>query len=66
MLLLLGVPERAVVGVMGWSSSAMALRDQHLTGAVRSDIAARVDALLWLPQRTPANKTQTTPGPTHT
>ncbi|MGF1647169.1 MAG: tyrosine-type recombinase/integrase [Kineosporiaceae bacterium] len=46
-LLLLGVPERAVVGIMGWSNSAMAMRYQHITAAVRSDVAARIDALLW-------------------
>jgi integrase len=30
-LLILGVPERAVMGVMGWSSSGMAARYQHVT-----------------------------------
>jgi len=28
-LLLLGVPERAVMGIMGWSHTAMAARYQH-------------------------------------
>ena len=32
-LLLLGVPERAVMEIMGWSHSAMAARYQHLTAA---------------------------------
>jgi integrase len=49
-LLLLGVPERAVIGIMGWSNSAMAMRYQHITAAVRSDVAARIDALLWAPE----------------
>jgi integrase len=46
-LLLLGVPERAVMGLMGWSHSAMAARYQHLTGAVQRDVARRVGGLLW-------------------
>jgi integrase len=46
-LLLLGVPERAVMGVMGWSSTGMAARYQHITQAVRQDIAAQVDGLIW-------------------
>lgn len=46
-LLLLGSPERAVMGIMGWSNSAMAKNYQHLTERVRSDIAKRFDVLLW-------------------
>ncbi|SCL15178.1 tyrosine-type recombinase/integrase [Micromonospora inyonensis] len=46
-LLILGVAERAVMGIMGWSNSAMATRYQHLTGQVRRDIAKRVGGLLW-------------------
>jgi integrase len=46
-LLLLGVPERAVMGVMGWSNTAMAARYQHLTSAVQRDIANRVGGLIW-------------------
>ncbi|GAA1870935.1 site-specific integrase [Pseudonocardia ailaonensis] len=46
-LLLLGVPERAVMGLMGWSSSAMAARYQHITGAIRGDVADRVGGLIW-------------------
>ncbi len=38
-LLLLGVPERAVMGVMGWSNTAMAARYRHLTAAIQRDIA---------------------------
>ena len=41
-LLILGVPERAVMGIMGWSSTAMAARYQHVTGVVRGDVAERV------------------------
>ena len=46
-LLLLGVPERAVMGLMGWSHTAMATRYQHITGTVRRDVAERVGGLLW-------------------
>ncbi|BCB85741.1 tyrosine-type recombinase/integrase [Phytohabitans suffuscus] len=46
-LLLLGVPERAVMGLMGWSNSSMAARYQHITAQVRRDIAKRVGGLLW-------------------
>lgn len=46
-LLILGVAERAVMGIMGWSNSAMAVRYQHVTTQVRRDIAQRVGGLLW-------------------
>lgn len=46
-LLLLGVPERAVMGLMGWSSTAMAAKYQHITQAVRDDVADRVGDLIW-------------------
>jgi integrase len=49
-LLLLGVPDRTVMGLMGWSNSAMAARYQHLTGTIRSDVASKVDGLLWEPK----------------
>ncbi|WP_252441527.1 tyrosine-type recombinase/integrase [Pseudonocardia humida] len=47
-LLILGVPERAAMGVMGWSSTSMAARYQHITEVVTGDIADRVGALLWV------------------
>jgi hypothetical protein len=34
-LLLLGVPERTVMSVMGWSTTAMAARYQHVGDAMR-------------------------------
>ncbi|GAA0281139.1 site-specific integrase [Streptomyces polychromogenes] len=46
-LLILGVPERAVMGLMGWSTTAMAARYQHMVDGVRSSIAGQVDALIW-------------------
>jgi integrase len=47
MLLVLGVAQRAVMDVMGWSHTAMTMRYQHLTGQVRRDIADQVGVLLW-------------------
>ena len=46
-LLLLGVPERAVMDFMGWSNSAMAKRYQHVTATLRQDIANRLSDYLW-------------------
>jgi integrase len=48
-LLVLGVPERAVMEFMGWSNSTMAKRYQHITGALRRDIADRLNGYLWNP-----------------
>jgi len=45
-LLLLGVTERTVVSVMGWSSTAMAARYQHVVAAVRRGVADQVGGLL--------------------
>ena len=43
-LLLLGVPERAVMDVMGWSNSAMVKRYAHVTARLRRDIADRLNS----------------------
>ncbi|GHI89422.1 hypothetical protein Sxan_67860 [Streptomyces xanthophaeus] len=48
-LLILGVPERAVMGLIGWSTTAMAARYQHMVDAVRTDVARQVDGLIWKP-----------------
>jgi hypothetical protein len=34
------------MGIMGWSTTAMAARYQHITDAVRRDIAGRVGGLI--------------------
>ena len=47
MLLVLGVPERTVMGIMGWSSTAMAARYQHVTDPIRREVAGLVDGLIW-------------------
>jgi integrase len=46
-LLLLEVPERTVMAIMGWSSTAMAARYQHVTDRIRRGVAKRVGGLLW-------------------
>jgi integrase len=46
-LLLLGVPDRAVMDVMGWSDSAMVRRYAHVTARLRREIADRLNAHLW-------------------
>ncbi|WP_405671523.1 tyrosine-type recombinase/integrase [Streptomyces sp. NBC_01530] len=48
-LLILGVSERAVMGLMGWSTTAMAARYQHMVDTVRNEVAQRVDGLIWKP-----------------
>ncbi|MBD9704090.1 tyrosine-type recombinase/integrase [Streptomyces sp. ID01-12c] len=49
-LLILGVSERAVMGLMGWSTTAMAARYQHMVDSVRSDVARQIDGLIWAPE----------------
>ncbi|MEZ0095918.1 tyrosine-type recombinase/integrase [Streptacidiphilus sp. EB129] len=46
-LLLLGVPERIVMAIMGWSSASMAMRYQHVTDPMLHDVAEKVGSLLW-------------------
>jgi len=50
-LLLLSVPERAVMDFMGWSNAAMIKRYAHVTARLRRDIADRLNAYLWVPKR---------------
>ena len=53
-LLLLGVHERTIMGVLGWSTTAMASRYTHLTAPIRSDLANRLDGFLWSDRDTDA------------
>ena len=46
-LLILGQPERTVMSLMGWSSTGMTKRYQHVTDTVRSAAAAQVGSLIW-------------------
>lgn len=48
-LLILGVPTPTAMAIMGWSSASMAKRYQHMSDAIRSDVAERVAGLLWDP-----------------
>lgn len=48
-LLILGVSERAVMGLMGWSSTVMAARYQRMVDTVRTNIARQVGGLIWKP-----------------
>lgn len=57
-LLILGVPERTVMSLMGWSSTAMAARYQHVTDPIRQDVAERVGGLIWT---APANRPESAP-----
>jgi integrase len=50
-LLVLGVPERTVMGIMGWSSTSMAARYQHVTDPIRHAVAAQVEGLLWTDEK---------------
>lgn len=47
MLLLLGVPDRAVMDMMGWAQVAMTKRYQHITSELTTMIADQVGALYW-------------------
>lgn len=58
-LLVLGVPERAVMSLMGWADTGMAKRYQHVTGNVRQDIAGRVSDRLWTTGPTSTRPTTT-------
>jgi integrase len=47
MLLVLKVPTRAVMDVMGWSHASMTGRYQHVPAEVLTSIAEEVGGLLW-------------------
>lgn len=46
-LLLLGVQDRAVMDVMGWSSASMKLRYMHVTEGLRRDVADQLNGYFW-------------------
>nr|WP_245992272.1 tyrosine-type recombinase/integrase [Prauserella muralis] len=46
-LLVLGVAQRAVMDVMGWSKIDMAQRYQHVPDELRRNIASQLGGLLW-------------------
>ena len=47
MLLVLNVGTRAVMDLMGWSSSSMTARYQHVTNDLRHDIADSLGGFFW-------------------
>jgi integrase len=57
-LLLLGVQDRAVMDLMGWSTVAMKTRYMHVTDGLRRDVANQLNAYFW-----ETNETQTEPPP---
>ncbi len=46
-LLVLQQPTPTVMSLMGWSSESMATRYQHVTDALRSQVASQVGRLIW-------------------
>ena len=48
-LLVLRQPTPMVMSLMGWSSESMAARYQHVTDALRSEVASQVGDLIWRP-----------------
>lgn len=46
-LVLLGVHERTIMSVLGWSTTAMVSRHAHVIAPMQTDLAARLDGLLW-------------------
>ncbi|MGW0806136.1 tyrosine-type recombinase/integrase [Nonomuraea sp. NPDC002799] len=50
-LLIIGVPERTVMAIMGWSGSGMAARYQHVTDGIRQTVARQVGGLIWEAER---------------
>ena len=41
------------MGIMGWSSTAMAARYQHVTDPIRRQVADQVGGLLWTDESAP-------------
>ncbi|MEU1290258.1 tyrosine-type recombinase/integrase [Kitasatospora sp. NPDC005856] len=56
-LLLLGVPERIVMAIMGWSSTSMAQRYQHVTEPMLNDVGKKIGGLLWGGEETASSET---------
>jgi len=46
-LLLLGVHERAIMSILGWSSTSMVGRYAHVIAPIHSDVASRLNGFLW-------------------
>lgn len=48
-LLLLGVNDRVVMELMGWSTVAMKQRYMHVTEELRQDVADQINGYFWKP-----------------
>ena len=48
MLLVLNVPSRTVMDLMGWSQLSMTQRYQHVPDELRRDVADKLGRLLWV------------------
>ena len=46
-LLVLGVPDRTVMGLMGWSTPTMKKRYLHVTDEIRQDVAQQLNGFFW-------------------
>jgi integrase len=46
-LLLLGVHERTIMSILGWSTTAMVGRYAHVVAPIHSDVANRLDGIFW-------------------
>ena len=46
-LLLLGVHERAMMSILGWSSTSMVGRYAHVIAPIHNDVASRLNGFLW-------------------
>lgn len=46
-LLILGVPDRTVMDLMGWSNISMKQRYMHVTDELRRDVADRINGYFW-------------------
>jgi integrase len=58
MLLILKVPTRAAMGVMGWSQASMVARYQHIPDEVREEIARQQGGLFWGPTQRPNKRNE--------
>jgi hypothetical protein len=54
-LLLLEVPLRTVMSIMGWSNVEMVARYQHITDAIRQKVAGQVDQVIWQTTSSPGD-----------
>jgi integrase len=59
MLMVLRVPVRAMMDMMGWSAASMATRYTHVPDEVRHEYAAQLGGLLWAANDSSADELST-------